>query len=131
MKNLTTKKQFEIFKAETLKWLEFFGLKGWQVHFIHKKTDARAKVIFNCVGRIATFILSAEWAEFDGIQFTDHGIKKCAFHEVCELFLGRLNNMTTQRFNLDELDVEEEIHQIIRTLEHVIFEYHLNQKHGA
>ena len=124
MKTLTTKKQFEIFKQEVLVWLDFFGMKGWQVHFLHKKTDARARIIFNCVGRIATFVLSADWSELEGIQFTDHDIRKCAFHEVCELFLGRLNDMATQRFNLDELDVEEEIHQIIRTLENVIFEHH-------
>ena len=124
MKNYTTKKQFKIFQDQVIKWLEYFGLKGWQVHFIHKKTDARAKLIFNCVGRIATFILSADWSKIDddGIQITDHDIRKCAFHEVCELLLGRLNDMAKQRFNLDELDVDEELHHIIRTLENVIFE---------
>ena len=123
MKNCTTKKHFEIFKKEALRWLDFFGLKGWQVHFLHKKKNSvRASVIFNCVGRVATFVLNTHWSEQDGIRFTDHDVRRCAFHEVCELLLGRLNDMASQRFNLDELDVEEEIHQIIRTLENVIFE---------
>lgn len=123
MKNCTTTEHFDIFQKEALKWLDFFGLKGWDVHFSHRKLNGdRARIIFNGVGRVATIFLNTHWTEEDGILFTDKDIRKSAFHEVCELLLGRLNQMASQRFNLDALDIEEEIHQIIRTLENVVFE---------
>lgn len=117
-----TKKQFELFKKEALKWLEYFGLKSWSVYFEQKKIEGcRALCTFNCVGGIATISLGTSWNEQNKIFVTDEIIKRTAFHEVCELFLARLNDMVSQRYNLNEGDVEEEIHRIIRVLENTVW----------
>jgi len=119
----TSKKDFEIFKVECRKWINILGLKDWQVHFTHTKMDGiRAQIVFQCIARVATISLNTEWNEWAKISITDQLIKKAAFHEVCELLMGKLNDLATQRFNLDEADVEEEIHRIIRTLENVLWE---------
>jgi len=117
-----SKKQFELFKKEVLKWLDIFGMKNWQVHFEQRKIEEnRAQITFNCVSGIAVFTLSTNWDEQNLAFVTDENVCKSAFHEVCELLLGRLNDMTEQRYNLSRLDVEEEIHRIIRTLENTVF----------
>ena len=124
-----TKENFELFKKECTKWINYFGLKDWQVHYTHAKIErSRAQCCFNCVGRIATMTLNTKWDEINKDFVNDNNIKKTAFHEVCELMLGRLNDMVSQRYELSELDVEEEIHRIIRILENTVFEQVLNKE---
>ena len=118
-----TKRQFKIFKKEARKWLKYFGMKDWSVYFEQKELEeSRAQCIFNCVGGIATLSLAKSWNEISDKFVTDKIIQRTAFHEVCELLLARLNDMVSQRFNLNEGDVEEEIHRIIRILENSVWE---------
>lgn len=116
-----TPEQFKVFKAECEKWLDYFGLKNWQVRYMQSKIDNRAEVHFNCVGGVATIILGHAWNEKSKNFVDNESIKKCAFHEVCELLFGRLNDMAGQRWGLAVEDVEEEIHRIIRILENTTF----------
>lgn len=117
-----TKKQFKVFRKEALRWLDRFGMKDWSVYFEQKELKGvRAECSFNCVGGIATLSLGTEWNELNDEFVTDKIIQRTAFHEVCELLLARLNDMTSQRFNLNEGDVEEEIHRIIRILENILW----------
>lgn len=118
-----TKAHFEIFKTECQKWIEIFGLKNWQINYVHKKLeDSRASTSFNCVGGIATIFLNTNWDEKASYEFDVNDVRKSAFHEICELLLGRLNNMVEQRYGLHVQDIEEEIHRIIRILENVLWE---------
>lgn len=118
----TTKKQFEIFKEECEKWVDYFGLKNWQIYYRHVKVeDCRANCAFNCVGGIATLTLNTDWNEMSDDFVNDDAVRKSAFHEVCELLFGRINDMVGQRWGLIEADAEEEIHRLIRILENVIF----------
>ena len=117
-----TPEHFEIFKKECQKWIEIFGLKNWQINYVHKKLEkARARTSFNCVGGIATIFLNTNWDEDATYYFDVNDIRKSAFHEVCELLLGRLNNMVEQRYALHGEDAEEEVHRIIRILENVLW----------
>ena len=112
-----------MFKKEAQKWLDYFGMKDWSIYYAQEKLDGiRAQCSFNCVGGVATLILNTSWDEKDDSFVTNKIVKRTAFHEVCELLLGRLNNMASQRFNLDEMSVEEEIHRIIRILENSVWE---------
>jgi len=118
-----TEDQFEIFKQECAKWVDFFGLKNWQIHYLFKQIqNNRAEVTYDIVGGIATITLNKSWVEMDPSLVNDRAIKKTAFHEICELFLCRLGYMVNQRYGLIYPDVEEEIHKIIRTLENVVWE---------
>lgn len=116
-----SQKQFKLFETEARKWIDFFGLKEWQIYFLFEKIDNRAEVRYNCVSGIAVFVLNTEVDEMDGLVVTNNDIKKLGFHEVCELFLGRLVNMAERRFDLTEAGIEEETHRIIRTLENVVW----------
>ena len=44
----TTVKEFELFKTECLKWIDYFGLKDWKIDFLHEDTkDAFAECRFH------------------------------------------------------------------------------------
>jgi len=115
----TTDDQFEIFVCECKKWLDFLGIKGWRVEFYHEDWDpgSRANTRFSLMERIAMFNLGVEWST----ENTDDKVMRSAFHEVMELFFGRFEMLARSRY-LDESEIDEEKHHLIRTLENAIFE---------
>ncbi len=119
----TGKRHFKVFCDEARKFIDIFGLAGWEVYFEHKKylSTELAVCITDQQGRTCTISLSPEWVE---LKPTDLEIRKAAFHEVCELLLSRLNTFAKDRF-VRESQIDEESHSIIRTLERVLWEpYH-------
>ena len=116
----TTDKDFEIFKGECEKWIQYFGLLGWEVSYAHKEFERKeimADICYNIFSRAAVIRLNLKRPKN---ECNDQSIKLSAFHEVCELLLGRLTYMAEARFLADG-EVEEETHNIIRTLENKIF----------
>lgn len=119
-KNKTTAKHFEIFKAECEKWIEIFGLKGWSVRILHEnisKETVTADCLYRITKRVCDIRLAKEWS----VKITDNNVKKDAFHEVCELFLGDLVALAEYRY-ATEAEIEEQTHAIIRTLENVLWD---------
>ena len=113
----TTKKDFIIFKKECEKWIEIFGLKGWRVEFFHKKgKGARAQCHYHTTDRVLDFYFNTEWNS----EVTDKKIRTTAFHETCEGLLCRIRVLSEYRFTT-QLEIDEEIHSIIRTLENVLW----------
>jgi hypothetical protein len=89
------------------------------VHYSHDddiSPDSLAEVSYRTVGRVATINLAPRW----NIEPTEQQLKKTAFHEICELFLARINILARDRY-CNEENIDEEIHNIVRTLENVIF----------
>ena len=122
--SITTTHHFEVFKKEFLKWVDFWGLKGWAIEFGHTiNKDARASIAWRLTGRIAFVQLSREWEQRDSV-ITDNEVRKSAFHESCELLMGRLEMMASGKTQNNKDCVEEEIHNVIRTLENVVFKPH-------
>lgn len=120
-KRKVTTAQFELFKKECLKWRDFFGLKDWELYFDHRALkNICGQVVYNAVGCVATISLTTNWDELGVCD--DESVCRAAFHEICEILLCRLELMAEQRWNLAELDVREEAHRIIRTLENSVFE---------
>jgi hypothetical protein len=120
--NKTTKKQFEVFKAECKKWLNYFGLNGWQAEYRHDKAEGnRGQVSWRITARNSIITLADEWESFRDTPITDFEIKKVAFHEVCEILLARITMMANNKIANHEDAVTEESHNIIRTLENTIF----------
>ncbi|HDL19928.1 MAG TPA: hypothetical protein ENH40_06715 [Nitrospirae bacterium] len=118
--NKTTKEHFAIFRKECLKWIEVFGLKGWDVTIKHKKMeDCRAACTSHVVNRWAELKLNIDWNK--EWEISKDRLKKDAFHEVMELFLAVISNLAEYRYTTAS-EIEEEIHAIIRTLENVVFE---------
>lgn len=118
--NVTTEEHFKAFQEEALRWIEFFGLKGWQVDFRHADLEKnRADISYGLGSRIAAITLSTNWSH-DPV--TEEKVRRSAFHEVCELLLGRLSIFAKERFNVEEFQIDEEVHALIRTFENVIFQ---------
>ena len=117
----TTPEHFAVFKEEFLRWVDIFGLKGWEIFFEHKDPPetCRAYIGYTLTGRCATAYLSPEWINFSEPP-TDAMVRKVAFHEACELLLARFNILCQER-SVQRDEIREELHAIIRTMENVLF----------
>ena len=115
----TTKAHFAIFKSECEKWIEIFGLKGWQLFFAHERLGGflNAATSWSLAGRHATFYL---FPEMEDLKATNENCRLLAFHEVCELFIGPLSTNAGARF-IREHEIRESTHAIIATLQNVLY----------
>jgi len=119
----TTKKQFDIFKKECERWINEFGLFGSRFYFQHEDYgDGDENTQAYCImpdehqDRIFTVGLPKK---LNGETSIDE-IKENAFHEVMESFLYRIKNIARCRYVQRE-EIDDEIHNIIMTLEKVVF----------
>jgi len=120
---ITTAKDFELFKEECKRWVEYFGMLGWQVQFQHgsdEDEDNRAMCgVSNPISsRLSSMVLCKDWGED---EVSPEAVKMCGFHEVMELMLYRLALLALQ-YGAPEDRVIDETHHIIRTLENTIFQ---------
>jgi len=119
----TTKAHFDIFKKECSKWIKYFGLLDWEINLYHKKLDEEDKdsmAITSCYnkGKRSDITLNIEWDEDKPSEIE---IKKCAFHEICEVLYYPIAFMAEARFLADG-EIETETHRLIRILENTVFE---------
>ncbi len=116
----TTKKDFVLFKQEVRKWIDILGLKSWDLDIVHKNNGDMPSAVgwcrFNLIGRCATIGLAEKWE----LEITDKSIRKTAFHEVSELLTARLNVVASERC-ITQAEIEESVHELIRTLENVLW----------
>ena len=117
----TTKKDFEIFKAECRKWVGYFGLLDWEFSFCHRFSGNDDTVRGSCyashAGRVATLYFAPKW----DYKPDESEIRRVAFHEVCEVLTAPLCVMAESRYVMPD-EVEAANHYIIRVLENTIFE---------
>lgn len=117
----TSKKDFLLFQKECLKWINIFGLKSYEVWFKWEMlNENRAELSdISTVDRIATIKLAKDFGANN--TFDKNEIRRVAFHEVMELFLTPYYCAAQQRWGLIQADIDEINHNIIRTLENVVF----------
>jgi len=115
----TNEKDFGVFKEEAKLWIDRL-LRGWEIAFKHETIgeDLRAWEVDDLPNRIANLGLSIDWSHSD---LTHHHLCKAAFHEVWELLLTRLKTLAKDRY-IQEKEIDEEVHHIIRTMENLMFE---------
>lgn len=119
MSRKTTKRQLKIFTDEVHKWINVFGLQGWRIWCLLGDTDgAGANVETDLDQHQAHIRLSQDYEETWG--WDDKYLKQYAFHEVCHIWLSRLAHLAEERY-VREDEISEEVHNVIRTLENVIF----------
>ena len=120
MRYKTNKKDFEVFKEECNKWVDYYGLKSWIIDYTHsnKYHNNLATCNTNITNRSCVINLTINW-ETD--QVTDYWVRRWAFHEVCELFLANLRALAFYRHTTED-EIKEEVHAIIRTLENELWE---------
>lgn len=120
-----TEKQFDIFIDECKYWIKYFGLLGWEVNYVFtKNNECRAWcAIGNLDDRITMIGLSSIW----DIQPQDKALRRAAFHEVVELFTMKFYVLAMMRDSSREA-IEEENHNLVRTLENSIFDTDYNRR---
>ena len=118
----TTKKHFEIFKAECEKWIDIFGLKDYEFHFEHKAVGDEniAECCRNSTSRTARLSLCKVWPEYSMVALTDYNVKTSAFEEVCHVLLYSLSSCAYSR-HIMEHEIDEAEHGIIKTLQNVLY----------
>lgn len=112
----TTKKDFELFESECLRWLEIFGLNEWDNEFRHEKIDddAFAQVVHYNESRLAVFSMST-----DKTHESDDDIRHNALHEALEALLANLDTMARER-KWDEEAWTAERHAVINRIMNVL-----------
>ena len=117
---------FEIFKEEFSYWVEIFGLKGWELKFWLTEVDdcSRAQCHTDQTGRVIIAVLGKTW---QATEPTEYEIRRSAFHECTELFLAKINDISRAR-TITAPAIEEEIHNIIRTLENILWEKDIQER---
>jgi hypothetical protein len=115
-KNLTTKKDYRLFRKEVLKWQAKLGLADWRLDFFHQDSDNDDKTRGWFCHRgsfVANIGLSKNWGED---EITNEKIKETALHEILHTLLGEIMWLAENRNTPQGLgDIEE--HRIIRRLE--------------
>lgn len=115
----TTKKQFELFKNECLKWADKFELNGWRFDFFLRDIgNAQALVMRDYEGCVATVKLDIKVTKDDFGSY-DQLIKETAKHEMIHILVGNLSELAQSRYvQRDEIDKSEE--ELVRKLEKII-----------
>lgn len=119
----TTDRHFQVFKKECNYWINQLGLKGWDIRYVHQDLagDSNAAAYFEAGEDITNRIGTIGLARSDfKRKLTNEYIKLCAFHEVCELLLHRIQYLAKSRYCQEE-DIDEERHNLIRIMENSIF----------
>lgn len=118
----TTKEDFEIFKVECKKWINFFGLTDWMIGFLHVKDgESLAWVELDNDNSVATVYFNKEWID-NKVFYKEDEVRLIAFHEICEILLAGLDFYTRERFNVSEDGLLQARHKLIHILENSVYE---------
>lgn len=114
----TTQKQFNEFKKSFLHWQQAFGLTQYRVTFDMDKLDnSYAEIRIDEMGKCCTVTLCSEYTGRHEIaSFDPTGSGR---HEALELLIHRLSWLGGCRY-LEESDIREEAHAVIRRIEAVL-----------
>ena len=121
----TTENDFKWFVEEAKHWISRFGLLGWRFYFSHKDNPEGGCIAWinwpeNIEDRVFTIGLSKTISD-EVCKITRVDIRRAAFHEVMEAFIYRLSYLARSRVAYQS-EITEEGHNIIRTLENVVWE---------
>lgn len=114
----TSTQDFEVFKASCQQWIQYFGLKSWELAFAHsdRHIENRATCEASLGSRHVTFTLTkSKWA----YQPDERELRLLGFHEVCECLLWELTHFAEARY--PQGDLQDITHAVIHALENSIF----------
>lgn len=114
-KSMKKKDILKLYRKECNRWIKFFGLHGYEVYFeIENNPDVYGRCSTNQENKLSILTVSQSCCD-------KKEVKKTAFHEVCELLVANMYNLSLQRegFSMDRIN--ESRHELIRILEHTIY----------
>jgi hypothetical protein len=103
----TTKKHFDTFCKECVRWVRPLGLVGWEIYFLWERQKDFAIINDDHKNKYAVITFTKTWDDRVA-RLNNNAIKKTAFHEMMELKLGKLRGK------------QEYIHEIIYTIENLL-----------
>ena len=121
----TTKANFEYYKSECTKWINYFGLVGWDIDYEHSDKNNFDTLYLSYIARDGiehrrcTFGLTVDW---DKTKITKNEIAKCAFHEVLHLMFARIEDIGESRY-ISRSEISEELHNLIAIFENTLFKH--------
>ena len=113
----TTKAQFSRFKQSFQMWVEAFGLKEYEIYFVHEPlVGAGATINIEEDAKAVTVAMSSDIPKVDHEHFSpeDH-----AKHEAIHLLLDRIRWLGACRY-ISESELQEEWERLVRVLEKVL-----------
>ena len=116
---------FDVFVEECHYWQRKLNLLDWRLeircnaNYEVWDTDSLGMCAYNLVGRTATIWLNPNAPDQ---YYEDEHLRKIAFHEVAELFLGEIRTIGEARFDYGQEDMDAAAHRVIRTMENQVFE---------
>lgn len=114
----TTKKEFETFKKEFMRWIKKLELGEYRIDFfLDSLDDCFSEITINHMGRAAQVSLSDNISGRD--RKAGHSIKSHAKHEAIHLLIGRLGWLGEDRY-ITKGDIYEEQEKVVRKLENVL-----------
>jgi hypothetical protein len=114
----TSKKYFERFKAEFLRWQKELGLTQYRIDFFHEKLDCLYAAMTVWEKEKAARVSLATEISKDSAKI-DPGPEEHARHEVLHLLIHRLSWLGGCRYITDD-DLHEESEAIVVRLEKVL-----------
>ncbi len=113
-----TKKDFERFKKEFLRWVEKLGLKDYRFTFYHKMlNNDYAKIDINESGKNVCVFLTNQINKFDIEGWESPELH--AKHEAIHVLLFKLEHLGRQRY-VSPGEFDDESEALVRVLEKVL-----------
>jgi len=114
----TTKKDFDKFKVEFLKWAKKFGLMDIHFNFVHvDEPESYAHVVGNINQKAYVVFLSKTFLDMK--KLPKGFINYLAYHEACECLLYNIRVIASER-EFDENILDAAIHDVINRLEKIV-----------
>lgn len=113
----TTKKDFETFKAECLRWRNTLGLMDWHFYFEHKKIKgAYAETRWDVRGRVLTIAFNTSWEDR---EVNKEELSECALHECMHVVLADYDCEAKARY-ANEFDMDRAHEAVVTRMAGVI-----------
>lgn len=120
------KKHFEYFVKRCKFWLDFWGIKNWDIRYKFEATakEELATTASQIIDHVAVITLDndSDW-EDSSYEFLD----RIAFHEVDEVRYAKLDCLANMRF-VDPTQIRETIHSLIVQEENTIFKHNKKEE---
>ncbi len=115
---LFPQKYLKLFRIKAEYWFKYFGLLDFSLKIRISSTnmDNLAEATCDHLAKYSTITISKYWPDD---HLNEYEVKLTAFHEVCEILLGRIRALAIGKFSEEE--VNETIHSIINRLQNTIF----------
>ena len=111
---ITTKKDFQLFKTEFLKWAEKLGLTDIHFNFVHMYIDECAYVMGDLNQKAYVVTLGKTFIDMEVLP--KGFIEYLAYHEAMECVLYELRGLSGNR-DYNENNINSAIHTIINRFE--------------